>query len=168
MPSADTASCAAAHVQKRNTRSPRPASRQSCGGSTPRRWMLLPRGLIGASRGHGPAWLPISAAGTQIGSSWPSGARTSSAGWRLGAHHPVHLTSASTSWKVTQTRPIPLCKQVTAVTLTALNAYAAALGKLELRLVNPFPQLIPFYCSPNFGFSLVVPRREASYCRRSI
>jgi len=39
----------------------------------------------------------------------------------------------------------PLCKQVTAVTLTAMNAYAAALGKLELRLVNPFPQLIPFY-----------------------
>ena len=61
----------------------------------------------------------------------------------------------------------PLCKKVTAVTLTALNAYAVALRKQELRLVEPLPQLIPFYCSPDFGFSLVQPKRGAPYCRRS-
>ncbi len=62
----------------------------------------------------------------------------------------------------------PLQGKVTAVVLTALQAYAIALGKKELRLVDPLPDVIPFYCSPALGFQLVTPGREAPYCRRSI
>jgi hypothetical protein len=42
------------------------------------------------------------------------------------------------------------------------------LGKTEMRLVDPFPALVPFYCSPAFGFHLVTPVREPPYCSRSI
>jgi hypothetical protein len=58
--------------------------------------------------------------------------------------------------------------RVMTVVLTALRAYAITLGKKELRLVEPFPELIPTYCSPAVGFQLVTPLREAPYCRRSI
>ncbi len=58
--------------------------------------------------------------------------------------------------------------KVVPAALAALQAYAIALGKTELRLVDPLPALIPFYCSPALGFELVTPRREATYCRRSI
>jgi hypothetical protein len=62
----------------------------------------------------------------------------------------------------------PLKGRVMTVVLTALRAYAIVLSKKELRLVEPFPELIPTYCSPDVGFQLVTPRREAPYCRRSI
>jgi hypothetical protein len=62
----------------------------------------------------------------------------------------------------------PLRRKVAAVVVTALNAYATALGKHELRLVDPLPALIPFYCSPDMGFELVTPHGEAPYCRWSI
>jgi hypothetical protein len=57
---------------------------------------------------------------------------------------------------------------VAEVVITALQAYAIALGKTELRLVEPLPEAIRFYCSRFVGFELVTPRREAPYCRRSI
>jgi hypothetical protein len=62
----------------------------------------------------------------------------------------------------------PLRHKVAAVVFTTLEAYAMALGKHELRLVDPIPALIPFYCSPGVGFELVRPHSEAPYCRRSI
>jgi hypothetical protein len=62
----------------------------------------------------------------------------------------------------------PLHFKVANVVITALRAYAVALGKTELRMVDPLPQAIPFYCSPVMGFELVNPPSEAPYCRRSI
>ena len=62
----------------------------------------------------------------------------------------------------------PLRRKVATVVITALRAYAIALGKGELRLVDPLPEVIPFYCSPAMGFELVRPRMEAPYCRRSL
>lgn len=62
----------------------------------------------------------------------------------------------------------PLRRNVTLVTLAAARRYAIALGKAEIRLVDPLPALVPFYCSPRLGFELVTPGREAPYCRRSI
>src|ERR1700726_540765 len=38
--------------------------------------------------------------------------------------------------------------KVAATVITALRAYAIVLGKQELRLVEPLPQLVAFYCSP--------------------
>jgi hypothetical protein len=62
----------------------------------------------------------------------------------------------------------PLRGKVTGAVVDALGSYAVVLGKTELRLVNPLPDLIPRYCSPAFGFRLVTPAREAPYCSRSI
>jgi hypothetical protein len=62
----------------------------------------------------------------------------------------------------------PLIWKVTAVVTSALEAYAIALGKAELRMVDPFPEMVPFYCSRVMGFELVTPRRGVPYCRRSI
>ncbi len=62
----------------------------------------------------------------------------------------------------------PLRRKLVSATLAALRAYAIALGKAELRLVDPLPALIPVYCSPALGFELVTPRKEAPYCGRSL
>jgi hypothetical protein len=62
----------------------------------------------------------------------------------------------------------PLRRRVATAVLTALEAYATVLGKTEIHLVDPLPEVIPFYCSPNMGFDLVSQRGEAPYCRRSI
>ncbi|PPQ28859.1 hypothetical protein CCS01_23040 [Rhodopila globiformis] len=62
----------------------------------------------------------------------------------------------------------PLRRKVAAVVVTALDVYATALGKHDLRLVDPLPALIPFYCSPDMGFELVTPHGEAPCSRRSI
>jgi hypothetical protein len=62
----------------------------------------------------------------------------------------------------------PLRGQVTRIVIDALGAYGVVLGKTEMRLVDPFPALVPFYCSPAFGFHLVTPIREPPYCSRSI
>jgi len=62
----------------------------------------------------------------------------------------------------------PLRWRVAAVVMTALEAYAIVLGKAELRLVEPLPEMIPFYCSRFMGFELVTPRRGGPYCRRSL
>jgi hypothetical protein len=57
--------------------------------------------------------------------------------------------------------------KVARVVIAALRAYAIVLGKAEMRLVEPLPEAIPFYCSPMMGFELVTPHRQAQYCRRS-
>ncbi len=38
--------------------------------------------------------------------------------------------------------------------MTALEAYAIVLGKAELCLVEPLPEMIPFYCSRFMGFDI--------------
>ena len=78
------------------------------------------------------------------------------------AHMSLHYLEANTE------PGHPLRRQVAFVVFTALDIYATALGKHELRLVDPLPAVIPFYCSPKMGFELVRPRGEAPYCRRSI
>jgi hypothetical protein len=62
----------------------------------------------------------------------------------------------------------PLRGNVALVTLAAARRYAIALGKAEIRLIDPLPALVPFYCSPRLGFELVTPANESPYCRRSI
>jgi hypothetical protein len=62
----------------------------------------------------------------------------------------------------------PLRGKVTRTVIDALGAYGVVLGKTEMRLVDPLPALVPFYCSPAFGFRLVTPAGEVPYCRRSI
>jgi hypothetical protein len=62
----------------------------------------------------------------------------------------------------------PLRGKVTRIVIDALSAYGIVLGKTEMRLIDPLPALVPFYCSPPFGFHLVAPVREAPYCSRSI
>jgi hypothetical protein len=62
----------------------------------------------------------------------------------------------------------PLRGSVTRITLATLIRYADLLGKTELRLIDPLPPLVPFYCSPAFGFGLVTPAKGVPYCMRSI
>jgi hypothetical protein len=62
----------------------------------------------------------------------------------------------------------PLRRRVTRGAVAALLQYAALLGKTELRLIDPLPPLVPFYCSPAFGFELVTPGKGVPYCRRSL
>ena len=54
--------------------------------------------------------------------------------------------------------------QVIPAALTALLAYAAVLGKGEMRLMEPFAPLVPAY--EVYGFLLVEPRGERPYCLR--
>lgn len=58
----------------------------------------------------------------------------------------------------------PLKGQVIPAALTALRAYAAVLGKREMRLLEPLAPLVPAYEAR--GFSLVEPRGERPYCVR--
>ncbi len=58
----------------------------------------------------------------------------------------------------------PLKGQVIPAALTALAAYAAVLGKAEMRLVEPFEPLLPLYKAR--GFLLVEPKGESRYCVR--
>jgi hypothetical protein len=62
----------------------------------------------------------------------------------------------------------PLHFKVTNVVVAALRAYASAIGKTELRMVDPLPEAIRFYCSAVIGFELVTPRGGSPYCKRSI
>jgi len=62
----------------------------------------------------------------------------------------------------------PLRGRITRITLATLIRYADLLGKTELRLIDPLPPLVPFYCSTDFGFRLVTPAKGAPYCSRSI
>ncbi len=61
----------------------------------------------------------------------------------------------------------PLRRRITRVVLATLLRYAVFLGKTELRLIDPLPPLVPFYCSPSFGFELVTPAKGVPYCWRS-
>jgi len=61
----------------------------------------------------------------------------------------------------------PLRGQITGA-VAALRAYAVVLAKAELGLVAPLPDLVPRYCSPAFGFHLVMSVRGGPYCSRSI
>jgi hypothetical protein len=58
--------------------------------------------------------------------------------------------------------------KVAACVLTALRAYGVMLGKSEIRLIEPLPEVIPYYCGPGLGFELVFERGGVPYCRRSI
>lgn len=58
----------------------------------------------------------------------------------------------------------PLRGRVAALAITALQDYTVALGKREMRLVEPLPALVPYY--QRFGFRLVTPKREAQYLTR--
>lgn len=60
----------------------------------------------------------------------------------------------------------PLKGQVIPAGLTALLAYAAVLGKGEMRLVEPFAPLVPVYEAR--GFLLVKPKGERPYCVRKV
>jgi len=57
----------------------------------------------------------------------------------------------------------PLRGSVTVIVLGAVVAYAAALGRAEVRLVNPLPAVLPHYEA--LGFTLASPKGEAPYCR---
>jgi hypothetical protein len=61
-----------------------------------------------------------------------------------------------------------LRRKFAGVVVTALASYGVVLGKTEMRLVNPLPALIPFYCSAAVGFVLVTPAHGGAYCVRSI
>jgi hypothetical protein len=60
----------------------------------------------------------------------------------------------------------PLRGMVIPAVLTALTAYAVALGRAEIRLIDPFPALVPRY--ENLGFMLATPKREARYWWKEI
>jgi hypothetical protein len=62
----------------------------------------------------------------------------------------------------------PLRRRVTRVAVATLLQYAVLLGKTELRLTDPLPPLVPFYCSSTFGFELVTPAKGVPYCLRSL
>lgn len=57
----------------------------------------------------------------------------------------------------------PLKRSVTVIVSGAAVAYAAALGKAEVRLMNPLPAVVPFY--ERSGFPLVIPGSGGPYCR---
>jgi hypothetical protein len=80
-------------------------------------------------------------------------------------------TAAHASLHYIETNPDPanpLRRRMMIVVLAALRRYATVLGKTELRLVDPLPALVPFYCSPVLGFQLVTSGKETPYCSRSI
>jgi len=54
------------------------------------------------------------------------------------------------------------------IVVAALGSYGVVLGKTEMRLIDPLPALVPFYCLPTLGFRLVAPAGEVPYCSRSI
>ncbi len=62
----------------------------------------------------------------------------------------------------------PLRRNVALALFEPARRYALALGKAELRLIDPLPAVVPFYCSPALGFELVIPAKGGPYCRRSI
>jgi hypothetical protein len=57
----------------------------------------------------------------------------------------------------------PLKGSVTVIASGAAIAYATALGKAEIRLMNPLPAVVPYY--ERLGFQLVSPHGGAPYCR---
>jgi len=62
----------------------------------------------------------------------------------------------------------PLRGDFAAIVVTALRSYGVVLDKTEMRLIDPLPALVQFYCSPPLGFHLVTPVGEHPYCSRSI
>ena len=62
----------------------------------------------------------------------------------------------------------PLRGRATPLVLAAAEAYALALGKTELRSMDPLPALVPHYCGSALGFRLVAPPGVTSYCTRRI
>ncbi len=56
----------------------------------------------------------------------------------------------------------PLRGRVTVIVSGAAVAYATALGRGEVRLVNPLPAVVPHYVA--LGFTLANPKGEAPYC----
>jgi hypothetical protein len=62
----------------------------------------------------------------------------------------------------------PLRGELALIVIAAMRSYAVILGKQELRLIDPLPEVIPFYCSPEVGFELVRPDGDRPYCRRRL
>jgi hypothetical protein len=60
----------------------------------------------------------------------------------------------------------PLRGSVLSAVLTALTAYAVALGRPEIRLIDPLPALVPRYKA--LGFMLATPRGQSRYCRKEV
>jgi hypothetical protein len=60
----------------------------------------------------------------------------------------------------------PLKGFVLPTVLTALTAYAVALRRKHIRLINPLPEMVPRY--EILGFVLVRPRGEAPYCSKVV
>lgn len=60
----------------------------------------------------------------------------------------------------------PLKGHVIQIVATAAVAYATALGKDEVRLVDPLPELVAYY--EMLGFLLAKPKGEAPYCWRKV
>jgi hypothetical protein len=60
----------------------------------------------------------------------------------------------------------PLRGMIIPAVLTALTAYALALDRPEIRLIDPLPALVPLY--EGRGFVLATPRREARYWWKAI
>jgi len=62
----------------------------------------------------------------------------------------------------------PLRGDFAAVVVAALASYGIVLGKTEMRLVNPLPALVPYYCSAAMGFTLLTPAHGEPYCVRRL
>ncbi len=60
----------------------------------------------------------------------------------------------------------PLRGNVLSAVLTALTAYAVVLGRQEIRLIDPLPELVPRY--EYLGFALATPRGEPRDCWKEL
>lgn len=60
----------------------------------------------------------------------------------------------------------PLKGHVAMIVIGAAVAYATALGRGEVRLVDPIPAVVP--CYEALGFALARPKRMAPYCWRKV
>lgn len=60
----------------------------------------------------------------------------------------------------------PLKGSVAVIVIGAAMVYATALGKPQLRLIHPLPDMVPRYRM--LGFELAAPKGEAPYCWRRV
>ncbi len=56
----------------------------------------------------------------------------------------------------------PLRGFIVGIVIATAEAYAVAIGKGAVRLIDPLPDLVPLYAK--YGYSLASPRRESPYC----
>jgi hypothetical protein len=60
----------------------------------------------------------------------------------------------------------PLRGSVAVLVSGAVIAYATAIGREEIRLVDPIPEVVPYY--ETLGFSLATPKGQTPYCARKV